>query len=659
MHAEIAINRRRWLAPAAWVGLPLLILLVYWPGLGGGFAFDDFPNIVNNPGLHSLSWGPGDLLAAAFSSPASDLQRPLSMLTFAVNVLVSGMDPWTMKLTNVGLHSINAPLVFALVRSLLRLQAGPGSARTANDTGVALFVACCWSLNPINMTAVLYVVQRMEALSHTFVFLGLWLYLAGRKRQIEGRAGGWPRILVALAGCTGAGLLAKESAALLPLYAFLIEACVLRFRASNTRGGRRLAIAYVLLLILPALAAVAWLLPRSLEPGAFSTRNFTLVERLLTEPRVVLDYLRWTLFPNLRELGLYHDDYVISRSLWSPPTTAFAILALGLLAAGAWAGRRVRPLAALGVLWFLAAQAVTASFIPLELVFEHRNYFASLGLCLAVADLLLHSPGDRPLRPLAVGAALAFLGFAVAITHLRAREWSTPFRFAASEAAKRPLSPRTQYDFGRRLVIAGNYDPASPFSQKAYGVLERASRLPESGILAEQALIMLASRTHAPTQAAWWERMQRKLESEPVGPEELGAIAALTRCSLDGNCQLPPDRMLSIFAAALRSGDNPEVLNIYGDYVVNVLGDSDLALRLWREASRLRPREVQYHINCARLLIALRRFDEARAEIAAIASTGRLGQHQAAADSLTSALLAAERATKSPVEPAAPGLEQH
>src|SRR5205809_5247645 len=63
--------------------LPLLLVAVaavYLPGLGGGYTFDDMPNIVDNAALRVhlqddwRAW-----LAAAFSSPASDLQRPLAM----------------------------------------------------------------------------------------------------------------------------------------------------------------------------------------------------------------------------------------------------------------------------------------------------------------------------------------------------------------------------------------------------------------------------------------------------------------------------------------------------------------------------------------------------------------------------------------------------
>ena len=55
----------------------IVVAMVYWPGLGGGYTFDDFPNIVDNTALHvtRLVWN--DWIAGILSSPASSFQRPL------------------------------------------------------------------------------------------------------------------------------------------------------------------------------------------------------------------------------------------------------------------------------------------------------------------------------------------------------------------------------------------------------------------------------------------------------------------------------------------------------------------------------------------------------------------------------------------------------
>jgi protein O-mannosyl-transferase len=320
-------------------------------------------------------------------------------------------------------------------------------------------------LHPINLMAVLFVVQRMESLSHTFVFAGLWLYLHGRQRQFDGAmvGRGSSRGLV---GCTALGLLAKESAVLLPLYAFLVE-LVLRMSGPVARDrahwlDRRVLALFAVVLFVPAALGLAWLLPQMLAPAAWAGRDFTLAERLLTELRVVVDYLRWTLLPDIGQLSLYHDDYPVSRGWLQPWTTLASALVLAALVAAAWLVRRRAPLVALGIAWFLAAHLLTATFIPFELVYEHRNYFASLGICLAAgAGLLLAPRGGSSRRIGGLVAVLAVLALA-GLTHLRAREWSDPYRFAASEAAKHPQSPRATYGYGKLLADASGYDPDSP-----------------------------------------------------------------------------------------------------------------------------------------------------------------------------------------------------
>ena len=112
------VSRRQQIAGL--LALLAVTTAIYWAGLGGGYAFDDFPNIVNNPALHvtRLVWN--QWLAAMLSSPASALQRPLAMLSFAINHYFTGLDPRPMKLTNLCIHLLNAVLVYGLIRSLLR-----------------------------------------------------------------------------------------------------------------------------------------------------------------------------------------------------------------------------------------------------------------------------------------------------------------------------------------------------------------------------------------------------------------------------------------------------------------------------------------------------------------------------------------------------------
>ena len=632
-HTPPAWRRASILLPA----LLALIVLVYLPGLGGGYAFDDFPNIVDNVTLRvtTLNWA--DWSAAAFSSPASDLQRPLAMLSFAINHFLFGLDPWWMKAGNLLVHLLNTVLVFAVARRVIGLIAPQRDARLP-----AAWAAAAWALAPINLMAVLFVVQRMESLCHVFVFGGLLLYLIARERQRAGRGGSAP-LVFALAGGIVAGLLAKESAVLLPLYAASAEIVLFGVRRADGRIDRRIVALFAVLLLMPAVLGLAWLLPKMLAPALWATRDFTLAERLLTEARVVFDYLRWTLVPDPSQLGLYHDDYPISRGWLSPPTTLPAVLGIGALAAASLVLIRRRPLTALGLQWFLGAQLITATVIPLEIMFEHRNYFASLGVILVLVDLTLIAPSAVLWKRAGAGLAAGLLVLAAAATHLRAREWSDPLRFAASEAAKHPQSPRAQFALAHALTTLYLRSPESIPRQRVLDALAHARAAPGGSILAEEATIVFAVRNGIAVDPQWWQQLRAKLARRAASAQDIAALGALTDCVVERLCKLPTDEMIASFTTALAHGPQANLLDVYGNYALNELGDTELALRLMQEAVVLAPREPQHRDNLVRLLIALGRYDEARREIAALRSSGRLGQNEQRAKKLEQRLEDAAR----------------
>ena len=230
----------------------------------------------------------------------------------------------------------------------------------------------------------------------------------------------------------------------------------------------------------------------------------------------------------------------ISRGLFAPVTTALSIaglLALALLAAYL---RTRRPLAALGIAWWLAAHLLTGTVIPLEIAYEHRNYFAVLGACLVFADLLLLAPSEQARRRAGVAVAALLLVVFGGITTLRAWEWRDPVDYALREAAKRPASARAQFEAARTLVRMTRYDPRSPLLPQAWAALERARRVPGSSAMPHQSALTLAALTGAPEPTAWWDDLAQRLRTRPLDSDTLTAVVALGDCAADGLCRFPP-----------------------------------------------------------------------------------------------------------------------
>ncbi|MBS0211835.1 MAG: hypothetical protein JSR26_01470 [Proteobacteria bacterium] len=619
-----------------------LTVLVYWPSLHGGYIFDDAVYFVDNTDVHVTTLHLSDWLRAALNQAGTLQFRALSMLSFAANYYFTGLDPFWPKLTNLLIHLLNGTVLFLLLRELFaltRLTRSEPTQSVRHDIAAAM-LAGAWLLLPINFTGVAYVAQRMESLANLFVFMGLYWYLRARQRQFTAGGRGIGLGIGILAGLL-LGYSAKESAVLLPLYTACIEFSITRFRNADGRYSRPAVLTHVAFLLLPLVAGLAWVATWVFKSmGTF--RTFSIGQRLLTEPRVFMDYIGWTLLPNINTLTFYHDDLLASHGLLSPPTTLASILAvLALLAVAVWQ-RKARPLFCLGITWFFAGQMLTGTVIPLELVFEHRNYFPSAGLLLAVASLLALEPGLR--RPLLrISIAIAFLAWCGFTTFLRSEEWSHPLRLAYAEALKRPDSPRAQYDLASTLIRAAGQDTNSSLIGRATTILERNAYQPDAGIAPLQALIFLNGRAHKPIDPRWWQEIVAKLRHGAPSQTDLSAVIFLFRCQQRGDCPDQPAEMLQTFVAALdSSGGDPNVTAAYADFALERLHDPDLAVRLARAVVASRPGVLVYRISLTKILIATHRLDEARAALDDLRRRDRAGALGSSIRALQSALLSAE-----------------
>lgn len=621
-----------------WLLLAALVAtcLAYWPGLSGGFLFDDYPNIVDNHGVQPSEASLGSLVRAALSSPSSEFKRPLASLSFAANYLATGLDPYWMKLTNLVIHLLNGVMLFLLTRRLLQATADTEQAGRSTSI-VSALVTAGWLLLPINLSGVLYVVQRMESMANLFVLLGLFGYVEGRCRMRASPHPGAPfsdnrHFLLCIASLlvpTGIGLLAKETAVMLPLYAATIEWVLFGFQTRSAKRDWRVIGLFFVVLALPLFIGLAWLLPGLLRPETWARRDFTLYTRLLSEARIVTDYIGWTLLPTPEALSFYHDDFSPSAGLFQPWTTFASMLELALLLALALWLKRKNPLAALGILLFLGCHLLTGTVLRLELVYEHRNYFASFGLMLAIVPpLAALCPGgtrhsrDRARLDASTGEPflalprrallLSLMAWWIGLTTLTAAAWGDPLHLAEELAARAPESPRAQYELGRTYIIYSHYDPASPFTHLAYEPLERAAALPKSSILPQQALIFMNSRMHLPLKEEWWDSMIVKLKAKKPGVQDESSLGALSECAREHQCDLPMGRMMEAFLAALsHPSPSARLLATYGDYAWNVLDDRALGLRMVRAAVEAAPEEPAYQVTLVRMLIALGRTQEA------------------------------------------------
>jgi len=352
----------------------LLVLALYSLAWNGTLHFDDEPNLN---GLYSVSDFTSALRFTA-QGVAGPTGRPISRAAFAMQA-EHWPEPRPFLIANTVIHIVNGLLCFLLLARLLRWFLPDRRQAEWLAVGIALI----WTASPFLASASLIVVQRMTGLSAFFTLLFLWWYVAARETYQPEQLGANVKLAVlAGAGTLLAGL-AKENGFLLPVFLLLIERLLIPgARNAPPPLDRRFLL---LVLVVPTVAILAYLGYRGLSPSGYQLRDYTVLERLLTQPRVIFDYIRHLLIPLPTGITPFHDQWQHSEGLFTPITTLFSLLGLAVLGVATWMLRKTWPVVSFGLLFFFAGHLVESTTVPLELYYPHRNYIPALGLYLAIA----------------------------------------------------------------------------------------------------------------------------------------------------------------------------------------------------------------------------------------------------------------------------------
>jgi tetratricopeptide (TPR) repeat protein len=657
--AHLLLLKHRLSISLALTVLIVAAFLIYFPGLSGPYVLDDGENIAKNEAAAIEEISPTSLWRAMQSNDSGPFKRPLATLSFALNHYYSGGfdNTFPFKLTNLIIHISNGILLLFLTLTILRISVAGRRFTSTEQLNVAVLTALLWTLHPIQLTNILYVVQRMNSLSALFVILGLIIFMEGRQRfDVSAPKSLWLMGIGVFFG-TLLGISSKENAALLPLFALTIEYCFCERDNLDAKKRLQLQIFYVVTIVIPLAIFLTYLY---VNPGflfeAYKVRHFSMIERLLTESRVLWHYVGFIVLPDTHQLGLFHDDIRISRGLLAPPGTLLAIFGLLVLLLVTIVKRKQIPIISFAVLWFLVGHLLESSLFGLEVAYEHRNYLPAFGILFAISYACVWASRhwNARLRFIIAISILLTLGFA---TWSRANTWKDLYSLAEANVANHPDSPRAN-EFAARVNVGEKGDIAAAirytiqalnnapdeagfhvnlhlflamFSSQINQNMKSAGIINMKGMDLQidglpRGIITTTDDNHVRLvyPPSTNETVEELLKTRPITVHTLASLEGLGRCitKKPDICQPLSKQGLKWYAIAADNTlatktDKALILNNAAEVYAH-MSDYAMALAYVDRATQIMPDVLYYRLKKIEYLVNLRRLDEAKSLLSSI-----------------------------------------
>jgi tetratricopeptide (TPR) repeat protein len=385
----------RWIPPFL---VAAITFLIYLPTLSYQFVWDDQMQIVTNPLVLSWTMVPRALESNLWFQivATGNFYRPFFIIWSILAHSLFAFDPRGWHFLNILLHVAATVLVFVLLQEL---RAGYWTAVLA-----ALF----FGIHPVHVETAAWISAGADSLVTILVVLTFLAYLRFRN-QPKGRGAVWLALSLL---CFACALLTKEMAVIFPAMLFVYEWLVPRGPemagiASKLRAGALTVLPYGLLdlaYLLQRHHVLHSTLAQQSNMQTLSDQFLTLPATISTLPLVVMDYLRYLLYPfGLTGFYFVHPVYSFANAGFLLPFACLIALAGGVWY---WSQREKEPLIAFFGLWLVIVLS-PALYLPVfkigDFVRDRYMYLPSIGFVFLLAEAL------RLAWRSAKGPALTFL----------------------------------------------------------------------------------------------------------------------------------------------------------------------------------------------------------------------------------------------------------
>jgi Tfp pilus assembly protein PilF len=299
------------------------------------------------------------------------------------------------------------------------------------------------------------------------------------------------------------------------------------------------------------------------------------------------------IYPTPNRLSIAHD-VELSTSLLDPWSTLPSLLIIFFMVGGAIYKIRKWPLVSFAVLFFFLNHAIESTLIPLELIFEHRNYLPSLFFYLPVAAGICRVMDHYQKRSRIISLALtAFIPLLLiglgAGTYVRNAVWRSEKILWEDALSKAPNASRPLHYLAwvYQRHIGDEYTALLLYEKALKG--RRNNRVQEARIYNNMAAIFY-HRAAYELAAKYW---LKSLETQP-DVSELRYRLALAQLR-SGNLNAAKHHLQMLISD---QSDYVDAIRLLA--IVHLLANDDAwALPLLRKGLKLNPQDAANLVNLA------------------------------------------------------------
>ncbi len=463
-----------------------LTFLVFLPTLQAAFVnWDDETSFLTNTAYRGLGW---TQLRWMLTTTFLGHWSPLAWMTWGLNYVTGGLDPWGYHLGNLLLHAATVAVLWLVARRLLAIGSSAGTANSLVAAG-ATIAALVWGLHPLRAEAVAWASARRDVLCGLFYLLAVLAYLRG----VASGAGIERRYWALSLGAFAAALSSKTIAMTLPLTLLLLDVYPLRRRGLGWWILTREKLPYA---VLAAAAGVVAFIARQ-ESG-----NITAYTQYGAGARVALAaYTLWfSWWTSFWPAGL-SPMYELPRRVDLGQARFFGpLLVVSALTVAFWLLRRRWPAgltawAQSGIVLVPISGVVHSGY---QLAADRYSYLSGLGLSVLVGAglvwILQHAagpPGRRWMRPLAWASAALLVVALGATARAQTMIWKDSETLWRRAVAVDPTCSLCASNLGRVVARPGRFAEGETHLRRAI-----ALRPDRPGPHENMGTIMLAQGRH-------------------------------------------------------------------------------------------------------------------------------------------------------------------